>query len=219
MHFARVFLSVLVLLAPARLQAGSEPLIRIACVGDSITFGLNIPDREKACYPVVLAARLGARYEVRNFGISGATLLKNGDYSYWLLPEFKAALDYAPTAVILLLGTNDSKLNNAARRGDFEKDLNEMTDAFQSLPSQPKILLCTPPPLFGFLRSVQQAALEREIVPVIQRVAAARQMPLVDLQTALARSPELFPDGCHPNAAGAKQIAEAVFQNLAPIFQ
>ena len=162
MHFARVFLSVLVLLAPARLQAGSEPLIRIACVGDSITFGLNIPDREKACYPVVLAARLGARYEVRNFGISGATLLKNGDYSYWLLPEYKAALDYAPTAVVILLGTNDSKLNNAVRRGDFEKDLNEMTDAFQSLPSQPKILLCTPPPLFGFLRSVQQAALERE---------------------------------------------------------
>ena len=163
MHFARVFLSVLVLLAPARLQAGSEPLIRIACVGDSITFGLNIPDREKACYPVVLAARLGARYEVRNFGISGATLLKNGDYSYWLLPEYKAALDYAPTAVVILLGTNDSKLNNAVRRGDFEKDLNEMTDAFQSLPSQPKILLCTPPPLFGFLRSVQQAALERDM--------------------------------------------------------
>ena len=219
MHFARVFLSVLVLLAPARLQAGSEPLTRIACVGDSITFGLNIPDREKACYPAVLAARLGPRYEVRNFGVSGATLLKNGDYSYWMLPEFKAALDYAPAAVVILLGTNDSKLNNAARRGDFEKDLHEMIGFFQSLPSQPKILLCTPPPLFGLFRSVHQVALEREIVPKIRNVAAIRKIPLVDLQTALARSPELFPDGCHPNAAGARQIAEAVYQGLTPFFQ
>ena len=219
MHFARVFLSVLVLLAPARLQAGSEPLIRIACVGDSITFGLNIPDREKACYPAVLAAQLGPRYEVRNFGVCGATLLKKGDYPYWVLPEFQAALEYVPNVVVILLGTNDSKMNNAAYRDDFEKDLGDLIDRFASLPTRPKICLCTPPPLFGLFRSVHQVALEREIVPKIRNVAALRQIPLVDLQTTLARSPELFPDGCHPNAAGAKQIAEAVFQNLAPFFQ
>ena len=219
MVFIRIFLSVFALLVPVRLQAGSEPLIRVACVGDSITFGLNIPDREKSCYPAVLGSRLGPRYEVRNFGVSGATLLKKGDYPYWILPEFLAALEYAPNVVVILLGTNDSKMNNAPHRGDFENDLGDLIDRFAALPTRPKIGIGTPPPLFGLFRSVHQIALEREIVPKVRNVAAARQIPVIDLQIALSQSPELFPDGCHPNAAGAQRIADAVYQSLAPFFQ
>ncbi len=52
---------------------------KIACVGDSITFGSGIPNREKLSYPAQLSALLGDDYEVRNFGVSGATMLENGD--------------------------------------------------------------------------------------------------------------------------------------------
>ena len=145
MKLIRFFFCMFALLMPACLQAGSEPFTRVACVGDSITFGLNIPDREKASYPAVLGSLLGSRYEVRNFGVSGATLLKNGDYPYWVLPEFTAALEYAPNAVVIMLGTNDSKMNNASHRGDFEKDLDDLVDRFAALPTKPKIWLCTPP--------------------------------------------------------------------------
>ena len=47
--------------------------MRVACVGDSITFGAGIEDREKKCYPAQLQELLGPRFEVRNFGRSGAT--------------------------------------------------------------------------------------------------------------------------------------------------
>ena len=54
--------------------------IRIACVGDSITYGAGIKDRQNFNYPLVLGKSLGERFDVRNFGVSGATMLKNGDY-------------------------------------------------------------------------------------------------------------------------------------------
>ena len=56
----------------------SEP-IRVACVGDSITFGYGIKDRDKMSYPAQLGKRLGNKYEVRNFGVNGHTLLSKGN--------------------------------------------------------------------------------------------------------------------------------------------
>src|SRR5258706_4947261 len=79
--------------------------IRVACVGDSITFGAGVENRETNCYPVVLGKLLGARFDVRNFGVSGATLLKNGDLSYWKLPQFEHLSEFAPQGIILALGT------------------------------------------------------------------------------------------------------------------
>ena len=52
--------------------------IKVACVGNSVTYGYGIPDRERKCYPSVLQQRLGAGYEVKNFGHSGTTLLNQG---------------------------------------------------------------------------------------------------------------------------------------------
>ncbi len=58
-------------------------VIRVACVGDSITYGAGVENRELNCYPVVLGKLLGPRFEVRNFAVSGATLLKLGDKPYF----------------------------------------------------------------------------------------------------------------------------------------
>ena len=43
----------------------SEP-IRVACIGNSITYGAFIPNREMNCYPAQLQAYLGDGYEVRS---------------------------------------------------------------------------------------------------------------------------------------------------------
>lgn len=42
----------------------SEP-IRVACIGNSITYGAFIPNREMNCYPAQLQAYLGDGYEVK----------------------------------------------------------------------------------------------------------------------------------------------------------
>lgn len=76
------------------LQLSARDKIKVACVGNSVTFGYNLPDRATQAYPVRLQQMLGERYEVKNFGHSGATLLNNGHNPYTRLPEFKDAVRY-----------------------------------------------------------------------------------------------------------------------------
>ncbi|MDQ3813038.1 MAG: hypothetical protein M3347_03705, partial [Armatimonadota bacterium] len=64
--------AVCCLLVAGRLCAAAE-VTRVASVGDSITYGSGIQDREHNSYPAQLGAMLGEKWEVRNFGVSGAT--------------------------------------------------------------------------------------------------------------------------------------------------
>ena len=50
--------------------------IKVACVGNSVTYGYGLENRETESYPSRLQALLGEEYDVRNFGHSGATLLR-----------------------------------------------------------------------------------------------------------------------------------------------
>ena len=79
--------------------------LKIACVGNSITSGAG-PDRLKNSYPGQLQNLLGNGFEVRNFGVSGRTLLSRGNFPYINEPEYKAALDWLPDLVTIKLGTN-----------------------------------------------------------------------------------------------------------------
>ena len=49
--------------------------IKVACVGNSITYGAYVANRELNCFLVQLQAWLGEEYEVVNFGVSGTTAL------------------------------------------------------------------------------------------------------------------------------------------------
>ena len=69
------------------------PPLRIACVGNSVTYGYGLANRERDAYPVRLQQMLDStygarRFEVANFGHSGATLLYKGHRPYINLPEF-----------------------------------------------------------------------------------------------------------------------------------
>lgn len=68
------------LIFPINLWA--KQVIKVACVGNSITYGAGISNREKNSYPAQLQYYLGEGYEVRNFGSNGATAQSDGDYPY-----------------------------------------------------------------------------------------------------------------------------------------
>lgn len=51
---------------------------------------------------------LGDTYEVRNFGHSGAAVLRNGHHPYTDTPEYKAALAYKADIAVIHLGVNDT---------------------------------------------------------------------------------------------------------------
>ncbi len=193
---------------------GAGEKIRVACVGDSITFGEGVEHAESNAYPAVLARLLGDGFDVRNFGVSGATAQKTGTYPYWSLPEFEAATQFNPQLVVIMLGSNDSKLRDWRSREEFIADLAALVDHFREIPARPRVWLCRPPPAYGFFFAIRDSVLQREIVPCIDQVAREKGLGVIDIRTLLSGKSDLFPDAIHPNAEGAQLIAEAVYQAL-----
>lgn len=192
-------------------EAQTESRTRVACVGDSITYGAGVKGRESNSYPAVLQHLLGETFEVRNFGVSGATLLKKGDKPYWKESAFQNATNFKPQVVIIKLGTNDSKPQNRTNLTEFAADLTAMVERFQTLESKPRIYLCLPVPVYKTQWGINEESLTREIIPAIRNVASMKKLTVVDLHSALADKPEMFPDHVHPNAAGARLMAETIF--------
>src|SRR5687768_14105445 len=86
--------------------------VRVACVGDSITYGAGVSNRDRNCYPAVLQRLLGDGHDVRNFGVSGTTVLAKGDNPYTLQKVYQQAREFKPHVVVIALGTNDTKPQN-----------------------------------------------------------------------------------------------------------
>jgi lysophospholipase L1-like esterase len=185
----------------------------VACVGDSITYGSGIADRANDSYPAQLQRLLrqyDPSWEVQNFGVSGATLLSKGDLPYVRQGAFGNAQACNPDIVIIKLGTNDSKPQNWQYKGDFIADYESMIEVFRSLPSRPQVWICKPVPAFYLNYSIRPEVIRDEILPLIDQIAREKNMPVIDLYTALADHGSLFPDGIHPNAEGAGLMAQTI---------
>ncbi|HTJ78681.1 MAG TPA: GDSL-type esterase/lipase family protein [Rariglobus sp.] len=188
----------------------SSAATRIACVGDSITAGSGLKDARHEAWPSVLGELLGPNYDVGNFGVSGATLLVHGNKPYWNEAAFPKADAFAPKIVIIALGTNDSKAANwDTRHGEFLADANALVDHFAKLPSKPQIWLCLPPPIFSHAYGIDEPNAAK-IRTILRSVAAAHHLKVIDPGSAMNHKAEMFPDGVHPNADGAKAMAGVI---------
>ena len=89
----RKILLTLILALP--LPATAQEKIKVACIGNSVTYGYGHKEPGSTSYPTQLQQMLGDKYEVRNFGHPGATLLSKGHRPYINLHEYKAALAFS----------------------------------------------------------------------------------------------------------------------------
>lgn len=188
--------------------------VRLACVGDSITYGFGIKDRDHDSYPAQIGALLGEQWVAGNFGHSGATLLKNGDRPYWTVKEYQAALDFKPDVVVIKLGTNDTKPRNWAHKAEFLDDYAALIESFRALESHPKVWICKPVPAFPENWGITDKIISGEINPLIDEISEKTGAPVIDLHTALSGRGDLFPDRIHPNPEGAGIMADAIYETL-----
>lgn len=195
--------------------AFAQTKVRIACVGNSITFGSLVENREKNSYPAQLQNMLGKGYEVKNFGVSGRTLLRKGNLPYWKEKAFAEALAYRPDIVTILLGTNDSKAVNRPHLNEFESDYTDLIESFRALPSKPRIVLLLPVPSFyPDSSSIYDPVIKTQIIPRIQHVAYKNECELINLYNLFIDKPGLLVDQIHPSSIGAGIIARRLYESL-----
>lgn len=188
------------------------PQIKVACIGNSITSGAK--DKQDIAYPAFLGKLMGETYHVINFGVSGRTLLRNGDFPYWKEKTFQDAIDFNPDIVIIKLGTNDSKPQNWKYKDEFEKDYGDLISIFQKLPSNPKIYICKPVPAFKIRWGINDSVIVNETIPMIEKIAKENKVELIDLYTPFRNEERVFPDGIHPDAEGAAMLAKEIYKAI-----
>ncbi len=197
-------------------QAAAPTKIRVACVGDSITYGFGLPHRDADSYPAVLARLLGDDYEVGNFGVSGATLLKKGHLPYWDQPAFREASEFHAQIVVIKLGTNDNAARNWPTHGtEFPADAAALIAHFKNLPEKPAVWVCLPAPAFA-TRTEEYSGNLPEIRHLLTVAAKDAGVGVIDTYTPLKGKGDLYLDNLHPLAGGYAIIAQTVFAALKP---
>jgi len=187
-----------------------EP-VRLACIGDSITQGSGTKGNS---YPKQLQEMLGERWKVGNFGVSGRTLLRKGDYPYWNENAYQDALAFKPHVVIIMLGTNDTKPQNWKHEANFVTDYADLVKSFRVLESKPRVFICRPTPVIGKGNFGIKEEQIQEQIPRIDKLAAEMEVGLIDMHAVLEDKPDLIPDRVHPNAEGAAEMAKAALTAL-----
>ena len=203
--------------ADARRKPKVEPKIKVSCVGNSITYGMRLDDRERESYPVQLQEMLGDRYEVGNFGKSGATLLRHGHRPYFEQEEFRQAMAFAGDIVVIHLGINDTDPRNWPHfQDEFVGDYLALIDSLRSVNPRARFLIARMTPIGShhsrFISGTK--TWHGQIQEAIETVAHAAGAELIDFYEPLYHYPWMFPDAVHPNAEGAGILAKTVYQGI-----
>ena len=183
------------------------PSYVILCAGDSITeYG----------YPRFLNSlckREGVRAKVVNYGKSGHT---SGEYRGFLERNLTAMVESRPDFICLQLGTNDIRTDHDHTSAeDFYTNMKQIVHHFRNFATRKgkasRILIATIPPIpddtpipFG---PESAERIEREINPLIRKLAAEENLALVDNYSVLHDAPHLLPD-VHPSDRGYEQLAQ-----------
>ncbi len=204
----KVFLVVFIWFVILPQFISAQAPVRITCVGNSITEGYGNTNATKT-WPAQLEKLLGSGYSVFNCGVSGTTMLKNGNSSYWNTARFIEAKNSDPQILIIKLGTNDAGSNNWVHKSEFYTDYVAMINEFRKNGRNPIIYVCFPVPVYG--NANQNAIIEDEVIPLIDSVRKTFNTYSIDFHTALLSNGNDFPDGVHPNDAGSLVLANVAY--------
>lgn len=190
---------------------------RVACIGNSITYGMRLNDPATESYPAQLQKMLGDNYEVGNFGKSGATLLRHGHRPYVAEEEWAKAKEFKGDIAVIHLGVNDTDPRNwPYYRDEFVSDYLAIIDTLRQQNPKCRVLVALLSPIthnhWRFESGTQQW--EQEIQEAIKTVARVGKAQLIDFHTPLYAFPQLIPDAVHPNKEGAGILARTVYQAI-----
>ena len=205
---------------------------RILCFGDSNTWGyVSTGGRfdEDTRWPMVMARLLGDGYMVVEEGFNGRTCVLDDPAE----GGFKSGLNYLPPclmshnpldAVIIMLGTNDTKRRFNMTAGTIARSLSYLVQAVQiygetAAGQTPRIIVTAPPYIldnlmdtdFGDCFGPQSIAVSHGLGEAYRRVAEEMNVDFFDAAPVAEVSPV---DAVHLTANGHLRLAEAMAEKI-----
>ena len=187
--------------------------MRIAMIGDSITYDGGDTNQESWLH--IVRQHFNGSVELMNFGVNGATAMKQSDKSYWDMPEYQQALNAQADAYIIMLGTNDSKKHNwPGSPATYKIDLLNLTNSFKNLPHRPSVFLVLPAPVTSSEFAIDGKVIAEQIVPAVAHASTLTGLQLLDFHTPFNNDSKYFYDGIHPNQTGREKFAALLIQTI-----
>lgn len=214
MNIKKQLTLIAILLIQSIVGLASGDKVKVACIGNSVTYGYGHQAPQKTSYPSQLGEMLGEKFEVKNFGKSGATLLRKGHRPYNEQAEYSAALAYTPDIAVIHLGLNDTDPRNWPNyRDEFIPDYLALIDTLRSVNPKIKIWICRMTPIFNRHPRFKSGTRDwhAQIQQAIEETARIAGTGLIDLHAPLYDRPDLFADALHPDVEGAGIIARTVY--------
>ncbi len=187
--------------------------IKVATVGDSLTYGYGLDNRELEAYPSILAEKLGSHYQVLNFGLSGRSLQSTSDYPYLKEKNARLSLESEPDIVIIMMGSNDSRKAywNEER---FTVEYKEMVELYLNLSSQPDVFLVVPPYIPTSRFGLNNEIVRDRLQILIPKIARELALPVINLYPVTEGHADYYSDGLHLTPLGNRVIAREIFSHL-----
>ncbi len=196
-------------------QANADEIIKIACVGDSITAGASEHN-----YPMYLQNILGSGYEVKNFGKGGAAVKPSIDTDtdgdgvndsrfYYDDDRYKNSLTYDADYVFVMMGTNDvrGELDTYFKADYYEYLIKPYLD------NGSEVVIVTSPYAYYYMLA-DANVINTKIRQLQYELAEENDLTLIDMNTATANMRECFPDGLHGNSSGYMVIAQTIYKEF-----
>lgn len=182
------------------------PLPRIVFLGDSLTAGLGLP-REQAA-PSLIQERLiaeGYTYDVINAGVSG-------DTSAGGLSRLDWSLEGDVEILVIELGANDGLRGLPVSQ--LKRNLGEIVTRAKQRDITVILTGMEAPPNYGLAYTSEFRRVFRELADEHDAVFVPFFLEGVAGIASLNNS-----DGIHPNAAGARVVAETLWRALEPVLE
>lgn len=198
--------------------------LKINFLGDSITQGVGVADKENDCFVSIIRNQYGA--VCRNYGIGGTRIARKVTPSEDAIHD----LDYCgrfdkmeddADMVFVFGGTNDYGHGDAPLGKPTDRTPYSFYGALHTLfvgliNKYPTSKICVITPLHRLAEENGNGKLI-DFVKAIREVAEFYSLPMLDLYANLGINPQVpimketyMPDGLHPNDRGYKIIAEKV---------
>jgi len=193
-------------------RADAAP-ISVKCIGEQTTMTAEM----LPTWPVQMQTDLGTMYAITNDGDGGGTVLvgsKGGTHTFATATN-KPFADSIMSPDIVVIGPwaehDEIAVEAGADATHFQADYDALVMDYLNLAKKPCVIVTTPVLISTYQRNpATDMLVTNTILPAVQAVAKAHQLPVVDLYTTfMGQAAWLGPDG-HFTAAGAKQVAKLV---------
>lgn len=192
--------------------------LRIACCGDSITFGTCAAAtvvngysyaKENYFYPTVMQKLYGTDAVVGNFGYPGS-YVGTSHNKYLNSSVYTSLIEFDPDIIVLALGTNNASLMPSGKDSFISNYRTMLMDMHKRFPNA-KIIMTTA--LYRFDKTERIQQLDQYIIPVQKQMADVYDyVYLYDAFTEYRPfgSTTYYKDKLHPNNLGYEKLAEVM---------